>query len=119
MPYIVDTEDGVRGLDEVVLRERFDYSYPEGMDLHPTSDLHKTLVNQIMKRANESAREMKKSYSSWDRCNDSLELFARPDWRHQVSGSTEATVSRPRQLRREGDEDSGSREISRPAYMTR
>lgn len=74
MPYIVrgeptsSTEDPYRDV-------KYDYNYPDGLDLNPKSDFHKKLRNKIWERANESRHEMSKRFSSWRKIDKSLTAY--------------------------------------------
>lgn len=108
MPHIVRGEpNSSAGLTAEALRADYGYVYPEGLNLHPNSDTHRKLLAKLMRRAQESATEMKKNHASWRRLDDSLRLFARPDWRSNINGNTAAQTSRSRQEREKAAADSG------------
>jgi hypothetical protein len=57
----------------------FDYDYPEGLDLKPGSKMHDKLVDMVMKRAQESSRNMENRYDSWNAIDRTLTAYIRPD----------------------------------------
>lgn len=64
MPYILTnpaSRSDAASLDTV----RYKYKYPMGLDLRPTSDLHKRLVTEIMTRSQTSRDVMSTRYDNW------------------------------------------------------
>ena len=55
--------------------QKFDYSYPDKLDLRPGSDLHTKLKDRIMERANTSARKMGTRYSDWNAIDHTLTAY--------------------------------------------
>lgn len=51
------------------------YEYPEGMDLHPDSPLHKKLVKLVLDRAQYSHKSMEKKYPIWRELDRVLTAF--------------------------------------------
>lgn len=51
------------------------YDYPEGLDLHPKSELHTTLVNAILERARESATLMSTRHDAWNQTDQFLTAY--------------------------------------------
>lgn len=56
-----------------------EYDYPEGIDLHPNSKLHKRLKNMILERARESANLMSTRFESWRKVDQYLTAYKRTD----------------------------------------
>jgi hypothetical protein len=73
MAYVVSGEPG-KG-SPVDFKEDFEYEYPDDLDLHPASDLHKALVTKIIQRAQESHNEMQKRYGSWNEIDRLLTTY--------------------------------------------
>ena len=55
--------------------ETYDYEYPEGLDLRPSSSLHKKLRDYIWERATESAKIMSMRFSSWNEVDQFLTAY--------------------------------------------
>jgi hypothetical protein len=81
MPVILDTNVGSRNIP---WEKDFEYKYPKGLDLRPTSETHKKLVTLVYDRARESSQEMKKRYSSWKKVDNSLTAYIRADDAEEV-----------------------------------
>ena len=65
MPYIVQGDSA--DVRSARYRDyKFDYDYPDGLDLDPNSDFHEDLRSKIWQRAIDSRRVMSKRYSSWN-----------------------------------------------------
>src|SRR5690606_11337829 len=58
----------------------YDYTYPGGVDLRPTSELHRKLVGRIYRRATESRAAMSTRWDDWRRSDRVLRAFVNPDW---------------------------------------
>jgi len=74
MPYIVQGEPS-SWKDDIYNKKSFDYDYPNGLDLRPESDLHKSLRSKIWQRANESRMEISKRFSSWREIDRTLTAY--------------------------------------------
>jgi len=59
----------------VFMSQNFDYKYPRGLDLRPTSTLHQTLLTKLNLRIQESAREMQKRHKSWKQIDRTLTAY--------------------------------------------
>lgn len=57
----------------------YNYDYPEGLDLRPSSDLHKKLVSRIMQRARAAQTELSKRFSSWESVDHVLTAYIPAD----------------------------------------
>ncbi len=57
----------------------FDYDYPEDLDLRPGSDLHRRIVNEVLRRAHVSHRVMSNRFDSWNEIDRSLTAYIEPD----------------------------------------
>lgn len=55
------------------------YKYPDGLNLRPGSDLHETIINLVMDRAEESYRVMQSRHDSWNQISRSLSAYIRPE----------------------------------------
>ena len=73
MPYIVTGEPESRGQDYI--NAKFDYEYPNGLDLKPGSDFHEKLRNKIWQRARESRNEISKRFDSWNNIDKTLTAY--------------------------------------------
>ena len=63
MPYIVKGEPDSWKLNNYKDKD-FDYNYPEGLNLHPNSALHKKLRSRVWERASASRNEISKRFAS-------------------------------------------------------
>jgi hypothetical protein len=54
---------------------RYDYDYPDGLDLKPGSELHTFLVEQIKRRARDSHRYMSRRHSDWREIDKTLRAY--------------------------------------------
>lgn len=67
MPYIVSGENmntitqSLKDIEGV----RYEYKYPRDLDLRPGSDLHKRIVDEVLRRARESNETMSSRHPSW------------------------------------------------------
>ena len=57
----------------------YGYSYPDGLNLHPMSPLHKKIVDEVNERARRSHEAMSNRHSSWDKIDDTLTAYIAPD----------------------------------------
>lgn len=73
MPYIVQGEPD-QGI-KTDFREKYDYTYPNGLDLRPGEDFHNKLVGKIKTRATESRNEMSKRFDSWNEIDRVLTTY--------------------------------------------
>ena len=53
----------------------FEYRYPSGIDLKPTSATHTSLLSKLNQRIMESANEMSKRHSSWKSIDRTLTAY--------------------------------------------
>ena len=74
MPYIVKGEPS-SWKENIYTKDNYDYDYPEGLDLRPESDLHKSLRNKIWQRANEARHEISKRFPSWREIDKTLTTY--------------------------------------------
>ncbi len=76
MPVIIaDNEQRSQALRDV----KFDYDYPDGIDLNPSGDLHKNIVDNVMNRVKESYDVMSARYPSWKAIDEVLTAYIRSD----------------------------------------
>jgi len=74
MPYIVQGEPS-SWKENIYTKDNYDYDYPEGLDLRPDSDLHRSLRNKIWQRANEARHEISKRFPSWREIDKTLTTY--------------------------------------------
>ena len=68
-----------KNLQQDILKEDFDYEYPDELDLKPGSELHDDLVSKVLQRARESSNVMSKRHSSWNEIDRVLTTYALTD----------------------------------------
>lgn len=74
MPYVIKGEpDSWTG--DIYKNEKIDYKYPDGLDLHPDSDFHRSLRSKIWQRARASRNEISKRFSSWREIDKTLTVY--------------------------------------------
>jgi len=74
MPYIVQGDSAdVRTSQYRDLK--FDYEYPDGLDLDPNSEFHEKLRSKIWQRAIDSRKVMSKRYDSWNEVDKVLTTY--------------------------------------------
>jgi hypothetical protein len=78
MPYIVQGEPGT-SRDDIYVKDHYDYDYPNGLDLKPGSDFHRSLRTKIWTRARESRTEIAKRFSSWNEVDRILTTYIPTD----------------------------------------
>lgn len=91
MPPIVYGEHTSRDQKFPMIDASYEYDYPDGLDLEPGSDLHRALVDKILRRATESQRVMSARYPVWREIDNSLRMFVRPDWKPVVGDTARPT----------------------------
>ena len=66
MPTIVhgNLDDNHRDIEDLA-KINYDYIYPNGLDLRPGTEFHKFIVDKVLYRARESAKNMSVRFSSW------------------------------------------------------
>ncbi len=57
---------------------KFDYRYPEGLDITPGSDIHSKIVTEVMSRAQSSYNVMSTRHDSWEAIDKNLTAFISP-----------------------------------------
>ena len=62
---------------------KYDYTYPNDLDLRPESELHRKLVGKIYRRATESRAAMSARWDEWRRTDRVLRAYVSPDWEKQ------------------------------------
>ena len=78
MAYIITGEPS-SWKDDIYGKEKIDYEYPNGLDLHPESDFHKKLRSKIWQRARASRNEISKRYSTWREVDKTLTVYMPAD----------------------------------------
>jgi len=74
VPYIINGEPS-SWKDDIYSRKDHKYDYPEGLDLKPDSDFHKSLRDKIWQRANSSRHEISKRFDSWREIDRTLTAY--------------------------------------------
>lgn len=72
MPYIIKGEPSSW---KEPIKEKYDYDYPDNLDLQPESELHKNIRNKIWERARASRNEVQKRFSSWREIDRKLTIY--------------------------------------------
>lgn len=73
MPSVVYGSSGRRDLG--ILPKKYDYDYPEGLDLKPGTELHDRIVDEVLERARESHSIMSKRFDSWNEIDRTLTAY--------------------------------------------
>jgi hypothetical protein len=63
-------------LPDEMIKQEYDYDYPDEQDFKPGSDLHDDLVTKVLQRARESSNVMSKRHSSWNEIDRVLTTYA-------------------------------------------
>jgi hypothetical protein len=74
MPYVI-TGEPTSWKDSYYSKSSYDYTYPEGLDLRPGSDLHTKLRNNIWQRARASRNEIQKRFDYWRKIDRTLTTY--------------------------------------------
>ena len=74
MPYIVNGEPS-SWKDIIYDKDKYDYDYPNNLDLRPDSDFHKELRSKIWERARVSRNEISKRFDSWKEIDKTLTTY--------------------------------------------
>ena len=74
MPYIVSGEPS-SWKDNIYVKDKYDYDYPDGLDLRPDSDFHNELRSKIWERARVSRNEISKRFDSWREIDKTLTTY--------------------------------------------
>jgi len=78
MPITITGSSGLGGAgrDLGSLQDKdYGYVYPGDLDLRPSSDLHKKLVSEIMKRAQAARSVVSDKYDSWQKIDDMMNAY--------------------------------------------
>lgn len=57
----------------------FDYEYPRGLNLKPTTPFHDALLERVMTRARDSQRHMSRRYGQWREIDKVLRTYVPPE----------------------------------------
>lgn len=60
---------------QVAIKEKFDYDYPDNLNLTPKSTLHEKIKKEMLKRARDSSSEMSKRHKSWEKIEKTLTAY--------------------------------------------
>ena len=74
MPYIITGEPS-SWKNDIYSKQIYDYKYPDGLNLKPGSELHKSLRDKIWSRASASRNEVQKRYTSWREIDRTLTIY--------------------------------------------
>lgn len=74
MPYIITGEPST-WKEDIYTKENYNYNYPNGLDLRPGSDLHKSLRTKIWQRARKARNEIQKRFDSWREIDKTLTTY--------------------------------------------
>jgi|ADurb_Ile_03_Slu_FD_contig_121_94962_length_10970_multi_4_in_0_out_0_8 hypothetical protein len=77
MPFIL--ENPVGGSSGMHPGAKYDYSYPNGLDLSPDGELHKYLVGELKKRIQESYTQISRRHGVWKKIDRTLTAYVQPD----------------------------------------
>ncbi len=76
MPYIIDTPDWRNEMLSFSGSEvKYDYDYPKGLDLKPSSKLHNDIVSRLMRYSRDSSISISKRHSTWTKMDDKLQGY--------------------------------------------
>lgn len=59
----------------MTIGQSFDYSYPNGLDLRPSSETHRAILTKLNQRILESSAEISKRHSSWKNIDRTLTAY--------------------------------------------
>uniref|UniRef100_A0A6M3IFC0 Portal protein n=1 Tax=viral metagenome TaxID=1070528 RepID=A0A6M3IFC0_9ZZZZ len=82
MPNIIRGEE-ISNRSKEFIDKNFDYDYPFGLNLDPKEELHKNLINKIMKYAQEAAGNISTRYDSWNEIDRTLTAYIEIDDKEQ------------------------------------
>lgn len=72
MPVIINSPNG----NKLSIGEaKYDYEYPDGLDLRPSSELHEKLKTEIVRRIQDSRSVMQKRYPTWKKADRTLTFY--------------------------------------------
>ena len=92
MPYIFYGDVG-KGNQSVITGSdvKYDYTYPVGLDLRPTSELHRFIVTEVLRRAQVSRSTTQNRFDSWNEIDRCLTAYIEPDTSGLTSRYNEET----------------------------
>jgi len=79
MPAIIDPNSSNSQQMEGLGSAEYEYDYPSGLDLSPSSDTHKNIVSRVMTRARESRRIMSRRHEEWRGIDRNLRMYVPPE----------------------------------------
>ena len=74
MPSIIVGESAYKGRD-FTFKEKYDYTYPKGLNLQPNSKLHRKIKDEILDRAYSSARIISTRHGQWRDIDSTLTAY--------------------------------------------
>lgn len=72
MPRVIQ---GSSDSSEIYVGKSYDYRYPNGLDLRPSSELHNKIVQKVMQRVDVSSEKMKTRHKSWREVDKTLTAY--------------------------------------------
>ena len=78
MPITIIGEKGYRSSNPQ-FDQKFDYEYPDGLDLRPNSPLHNKIRDLVMQKAYASARIMSRRHKDWNAIDHTLTAYIPAD----------------------------------------
>jgi hypothetical protein len=82
MPTVIDRKD-FSSLpfynQQLSVQDKFDYDYPDGLDLSPESELHSTIVQNVMFHAHESHNKISERFDSWNQITKNMTAYIPAD----------------------------------------
>lgn len=72
MPRVIQ---GSSDSSEIYVGKSYDYRYPNGLDLRPSSELHNKIVQKVMQRVDVSSEKMKARHKSWREVDKTLTAY--------------------------------------------
>lgn len=88
MPITVQGAVSKSSQDNQILQRDLGYSYPNGLDLRPRSELHKKIVNRIRERAQKSHNIMSRYKKTWREIDKVLRVYVPPEAAKEDSNKT-------------------------------
>ena len=67
--------NAIQNLHKGIEHVDFQYEYPEGLNLHPKTKLHKFIVNQVLERAQEARNLSSQSFGEWGKLDWALTAY--------------------------------------------
>jgi len=76
MPYTVFSGDRTISVNDLAeAKDKYQYKYPEGLDLRPQSQLHQRLVTKLLQHGLESSRISSNRFATWNDMDEKLTAY--------------------------------------------